>query len=119
MIFTCHKANKMNCQSNRTILQRLIIGFNKGFFTPSLPQNILSLHNNPLIRIFRFIGGISTLCILTHKLDYLGNGILYLTILYLCFFIILLFTTYSFFIAYYRIRHIFKLIRNGAYDIHK
>ena len=42
----------------KTILQRILIGFNLLFKLPSLPHNIQGFHTHPLVRILRVIGGI-------------------------------------------------------------
>jgi len=69
----------------------------KGLFTPTLPNHIIQLNNNPFIRIFRVLGGISILLILTHRLDYLGNGLLYFSVLVIC---IVLAFCFSFYLLY-------------------
>lgn len=51
---------------NKNIFARFFIGVKKGIFTP-LPNHIIQLNNNPIIRIFRVLGGISILLILTHR----------------------------------------------------
>ena len=48
-------------KNKKTILKRLFVGFNKGYKIPTLPENIIKIHNYPIIRIFRVLGGISTL----------------------------------------------------------
>ena len=68
-----------------SIFQRLKIGFKKGFLTPTIPENIIVLNKNPLIRILRFLGGLSTILVISHKLEVLGNGLLYDISLYFCF----------------------------------
>ena len=75
---------------------RFFIGLKKGILTPTLPNHIILLNNNPIIRIFRVLGGISILLILTHRLDYLGDGLLYLYTLVLCTVLALLFSLYLF-----------------------
>lgn len=86
--------------NKRTLIQRAMIGFKKGWTTPSLPDHINKLHNNVFIRMFRVAGGISVILILTHKLELLGNGILYIITLYGCIFLTFLFSIYSFYISY-------------------
>lgn len=50
--------------NKKTIFQRLLIGLKVGWNAPVLPPKVLNFHNNPLIRIFRVIGGISILTVL-------------------------------------------------------
>nr|YP_010991016.1 hypothetical protein UYP79_mgp047 [Pappia fissilis]WOX61289.1 hypothetical protein [Pappia fissilis] len=108
----------MQTQNKRTILQRIIIGVKKGYLTPSLPEHILVLNSNIFIRIFRVAGGLTTLFLITHRLEILGNGLLYITSLYICFIITFLLAIYSLFIAYHRVRHIHKLIKTGKLDVY-
>lgn len=49
---------------NKSIFQQLKTGIIKGWKTPTLPDYLINLLNNPLIRIFRILGGISYLIIL-------------------------------------------------------
>ena len=89
-------------------MKRFITGAKKGIFTPTLPNNILQIHNNPITRILRVLGGISILLILTHKLKYLGEGLLYYSALVLCTVLALFFGIYLIFITYHRIKYIIK-----------
>ena len=91
---------------NKNIFARFFIGVKKGILTPTLPNHIIQLNNNPIIRIFRVLGGISILLILTHRLDYLGEGLLYFSSLVLCTVLAFLFSLYLFFLSYHRIKHI-------------
>ena len=47
---------------NNTI-NRLFIGFKKGFFTPTLPDKIIKIQSYPIIRFIRFLAGISLIFI--------------------------------------------------------
>ena len=96
--------------NNRTIFSRIIIGFKKGWNTPSLPPHLIELNNNPLIRIMRFLGGVSIFMIITHKYGY--SIILYINI-----FLTLIFGLYHFYLTYYRFKHIYKLIKNGDLNV--
>ena len=77
-----------------------------GFQTPSLPDNVLNFTNLPIIRIFRVLGGISILLLLSNKLPTKG---FYLVILYLAFFLAVLFFIFQLVLIYYRIIHIIKI----------
>lgn len=96
----------------KTKFESLKIGLKKGWKTPTLPKNLLDLQSNPLIRIFRVIGGISALSILTNKINYFNESFLYLAI-----FICIIYSIYLFYITYYRIKHIFYLLKSKDLDI--
>jgi hypothetical protein len=98
--------------NNKTIFQRLVIGFKKGVSTPNLPDNILKLQLNPLIRILRFLGGVSFLFILGNK--YLNYPVYFL---YISMFIAILFTIYHLFISYFRFKHIYKILKSNDLEI--
>ena len=62
------KAEQLNIflkkkKNSKNLLVRFLIGAHKGLTTSTLPQEILYLQNNPLIRIIRFLGGISSIMI--------------------------------------------------------
>lgn len=99
---------------NKNIFARFFIGVKKGLFTPTLPNHIIQLNNNPIIRIFRVLGGISILLILTH---YLGEGLLYFSSLVLCTVLAFLFSLYLFFLSYHRIKHMIKVLKSDELDI--
>ena len=102
----------------KNIFKRLLIGAKKGILTPNLPSHILKIHNSVLIRIFRFLGGLSTILIVSNKLSILGNGILYISALYICFIITTLFSIYLMFLNYHRIKHIYKVLKNKELDVY-
>lgn len=96
----------------KSISTRLFIGFKKGFFTPTLPEKILAFQSYPLIRILRFLGGISILFILSKV--YLK---FHIYSLYIAIFFVTLFAVYHFVITYYRIKHMVKLLKSDALEI--
>ena len=49
----------------KNIIVSLFTGFKKGFLIPTLPENILKIQSYPLIRILRFLGGVSMLFVLS------------------------------------------------------
>jgi hypothetical protein len=101
---------KMKKVSN--IIKRLAIGFKKGYLTPTLPSNIIKIQTYPIIRIFRFLGGISFLFILSkNHLNY-PSYIFYLSILFS-----FLFTIYHIIISYFRIKHIIYLLKSDQLDV--
>ena len=93
-------------------LKRIFIGFKKGYQTPTLPDHILKITNYPIIRIFRFLGGLSFLLILSK--NYLNYPII---VLYLAMFIATIYTIYHFIISYFKIKHIIKILRSDELDI--
>jgi len=101
----------------KNIFQRLFKGVKKGLFTPTLPDHILALQKNVFIRLLRVIGGISIILILTHRLEYLGSGLLYLIVLCACTFFSLLFSFYLLYINCYRIKHMYKLLKSDKLDV--
>jgi hypothetical protein len=93
-------------------LKRIFIGFKKGYQTPTLPDHILKITNYPIIRILRFLGGLSFLLILSK--NYLNYPII---VLYLAMFIATIYTIYHFIISYFKIKHIIKILRSDELDI--
>lgn len=97
---------------NKNFFKRLKIGISKGWNTPTLPQHLLTLQLHPLIRIFRVIGGISILLILTKRVNYFNSFVLYLVVL-----ISIFYTFYVLYIGYYRLKHIYKIMRSKDLEI--
>lgn len=52
--------------NQKTLFQRLVASLKVGWNAPVLPPKVLNFHNNPLVRIFRVIGGISILTVLSN-----------------------------------------------------
>ena len=96
----------------KNFLKRIYIGAKLGYLTPNLPDEILKIQSNPLIRILRFLGGVSFLFILS---KYYINYNIYL--LYVAVFITLIYTIYHFIISYYRIKHIIAILNSDKLDI--
>ena len=97
-------------ENKKTVLQRLFIGFKKGYSTPTLPPNILKIQALPLIRILRFLGGVCFLIILSKNYSSIY-------VLCICMFICTIFTIYHFILSYYRIKHIIKVLKSDELDI--
>ena len=85
-----------------------------GFQTPSLPDYVLNYINLPIIRLFRVLGGISIVLLLSNKLPTKG---FYLVIFYLLFCIAVLFLIYQLVLMYYRIVQIIKIWKSDKFDI--
>jgi hypothetical protein len=101
----------------KTIFQRLILGLKKGWTTPTLPNHIINLQNKVFIRVLKSLGGISIIFIITHRLELLGNGLLYKICLIICIVFSLIFIIYLLYINYYRINHMYKVLKNNDLDI--
>jgi hypothetical protein len=101
----------------KNIFQRFFKGAKKGLLTPTLPDHIIALQKNVFIRLLRVIGGISIILILTHRLEYLGSGILYLIALCICIFFSQLFSFYLIYVNYYRIKNMYKVFKSDDLDV--
>ena len=102
--------------------KRAIAVFKKVYYTPTLPNDIIKFQNNPIIRIFRFLSGLSfiSLLILNKTLIFhsiFGYGILFNLFAYICFTFILFFNVYLFYINYHRIIHIYKTINSDKLNL--
>jgi hypothetical protein len=87
-------------------------GFKKAYDTPTLPYHILTFTMQPIIRIIRFLGGVSFLTILSKShLNY------HISILFIAMFFAVIFTIYHFYLAYHRFKHIRFLLKSGAYEV--
>ena len=97
---------------NKTIIQRLLIGAKLGWNTPTLPENVIKFQTNPLIRILRVLGGISTIYLLSNKASLFS-----IFILYLAFFFAFLFFIYHMIILIIRFFHIYKTLKSDKLDV--
>jgi hypothetical protein len=96
----------------KNIFKNILIATQKAYSTPTLPDNIIKIQSYPIIRMMRFLGGISFLMILTKT--YINFHFLFLYILY---FFALIFTIYHYIIAFYRFKHIISLLKTDKLDI--
>ena len=53
--------------NQKNLFKRLITGLKQGWNAPVLPNKVLNLHNNILVRIFRVLGGVSIVTVLSKK----------------------------------------------------
>lgn len=100
----------------KSILLRIFNGVKKGYQFPTLPDHLIQFNMHPLVRIFRFIGGLSILLVITHRLDFL-TGNYYFFALVVCLFFIFIFLLYHIYLTYHRFIHIYKSIKSGKLDI--
>lgn len=94
-----------------------IIGIKHGYSVSTLPSEINELHNRIYIRVLRVIGGISVILIISRRLEYLGDGWLYLVFLSICVIFSLLFSIYLMYINYYRINNIYKILKSDKINV--
>src|SRR5260370_16237283 len=87
-------------------------GIIKVYNTPTLPDHVIKFNNRIYVRVFRVIGGISLLSILSRIIFNYNRYIVYIVI-----FIIILFSFYHLTLMIYRIIHIYKLLRSDKLDI--
>jgi len=83
---------------NLTLFNITIIGIKKGWSQPTLPKNLLKLQLHPFIIIFKLLGGISILIILTKAYEKYNISVLYISII-----LSILYNTH---LNFYRIKHI-------------
>lgn len=67
---------EMKKNNNKTTLNRIWLGLKLAWKLPSLPISIDKFHNNPVIRIFRVVGGISIVLFLSSP-PIIGKSYLY------------------------------------------
>jgi hypothetical protein len=77
-----------------------------------LPNHIIEFNHNIFVRIFRILGGICLLLILSKKVFDFNPYIIYVVI-----FINLIFLIYQFVLLIYRIRNIYKILKSKDLEI--
>lgn len=102
-------ARNMN---KRTLWQRFIIGLKVGWNIPMLPEKVANLHNHPFIRIFRVIGGISIITVLSNR-----HLLLFLPLKFIVLFLALFHFIYIFFISVVKLWYGFKVLRSDKLDV--
>lgn len=91
-------------------------GIINGWKISTLPEHILKFTLNPIIRVFRVIGGISLIATFSQK-HLLFPEYMQIYVLYILFFINLIFCIYHLYITFIRFKHIYFLWKSGAYDV--
>jgi hypothetical protein len=102
-----------NKNTNKTTFQRIIIGLKIAWNLPNLPLSLEKLHNYPLTRIFRVIGGISVILFLSSPSWIEKNSYLYKVI----FIIAMLHFLYIFLISIIKISYIIYLWKNKKLEV--
>jgi len=96
----------------KNILKHILLSLKKGWNTPTLLDSILKIESNPITRLFRVIGGISTGILLGKK--YLD---LHQNILIICIIISSMFFIYLMILFAFRVIHILKTLKSDKLDI--
>ena len=96
----------------KNYLKRIWTGVKLGWNTPSLPENVINLQKNPLIRILRVLGGISSILIITKKSLLFPTFCIYIFLL-----LTFIFFIYHIYISYHRIIHVYKTIQSDKLDV--
>ena len=97
---------------SQSFFNSIKLGVKKGYSIPNLPVHIIEFTNKPLIRIIRFLGGVSFISMMSKS--YLNYPLWFLAILT---FFTLIFTIYHCYLTYHRIKHIRFLFKSGAYEV--
>jgi hypothetical protein len=97
---------------SKSTLNSLVKGFKKAYSVPTLPDYIIEFTNKPLIRIMRFLGGVSFLTILSKS--HLNSHI---SILFIAMFFATIFTIYHFYLSYHRFKHIRYLLKSDKLEV--
>ena len=87
-------------------------GIIKVYNTPTLPDHILKFNHNIFVRIFRVLGGICLLLILSKKVFEFNEYIIYIVII-----INSVFLVYQFILLIYRIRNVYRILKSKDLDI--
>lgn len=93
-------------------VKRLQIGLKKGWDTNTLPDHLMKLYTNPLIRIFRVLGGMSIIALLTGKLYYLPPFVLYAV-----FGFAVVYALFMVYLTYHRIKHIIYILKSDKLEV--
>jgi len=103
---------KLRTMKKKTLFQRMLIGIQKGWNTPTLPANVLAFERHPFIRIFRVIGGITVGILLCQR--YTPTP---LFVLYLSLFIASIFCSYLIVLTIIRFKHMWKVLKNQELEV--
>jgi hypothetical protein len=88
------------------------MGLKVGWNAPMLPERVINLHNHPFIRIFRVIGGISIITVLSKKHLLLFSPFKYIVLLLAIFHFI-----YIFSISMIKLWYGFKVLKSDKLDV--
>ena len=91
-----------------------MLAVQKGLFTPNLPEAVLKFQLLTMIRILRVLGGLSTLFLITDRVQQYSLPTYYYVIAMI---ITFMFFIYHMYITYHRIKHIRYLLKSDKLDI--
>jgi len=109
----CYSTNNINKFSNKnSIFNSIKKGFIHSWKTPMMPASVLSFHNKLIVRIFRVLGGLCILMVLSKKysLFYFPLNYIILTLSFFHIFYILI-------IIIIKIIYGIKQFRDGSLDV--
>jgi len=93
-------------------MESIILGAKKAWATPTLPEDMVKLQLNPIIRIIRFLGGSSFLFILSKaQLNY------HVYTLYIAMIFASVHTCYNFYLIYRRFKHSIQILKSDLFYI--
>lgn len=105
--------------SRKSWKKDIIIGIKHAWNIPTLPSNIENFHNHIFTRIFRVIGGMSIVAILSERAKlYLYPSEVLWPLYYLILFFGLLHIIYIIIIKIIKFNHMIKILRSGKLDVY-
>lgn len=96
----------------KSISQGFITGIKVGWNTSMLPRKVVSFHNNPFVKIFRVIGGITIVTVLSKK-----HILLFLPFKFIVLFFALLHFIYIFIISMIKLWYGFKILKSDVLNV--
>lgn len=87
----------------KSVLSRIWLGVKKGYNIDIVPDHVVALKKHPLIRVLRIFGGISTILLVSQKVENLKVSIVLAIIAFL-------FLCYQMYIIYHVITHLYYLM---------
>jgi len=110
---TTHPEAHLNTKHNKkSYFKRLLAGLKKGWATDTLPPHLLKLQLHPLIRIFRVVGGVIVLSILTQQIERLGIYAVYVVT-----FISFIYGIYMLYLSVKRFKHILYILKSEELEV--
>lgn len=94
-------------KNNKTLFQRFINDLKIGWNTSMLQEKVLNFHNHPFVRIFKVIGGISIITVLSKK-----HLLLYLPFKFITLTLALLHFIYIAYISIIKLWYDIKVLRS-------
>ena len=98
--------------NQKTLFKRFIVGIKTGWNAPVLPTKLLDFHNNLFVRVFRVLGGISILTVLSKK--YLP---LFIPLKFIVLFLALLHFVYITTISIIKLWYGFKVLKSDKLNV--